>query len=178
MYQPILKIEDRSSGKWGKFVEDCLKSIFIVVPEKDLDGIEKVLILDKCPDTEYSWAGGFYNARHGAMPASIELYPPKIIAAQPNFLPKVNFFKKYSIIKMFLHELGHHKCGISDLGERERKAQEYMLLYIKKIYGSWIYLFDLLARIDEVFIKIRKPQESLKAKKGDEKRGRFYFYIK
>ena len=149
-------LKDESSGNWGKFIEDCLNSVLKIIPENDLNGVEEILILDECPDGEYSWAGGFYNAKHDSTPASIELYPPKIIAGQPFFLPKTKFFKKYSIIKMFLHELGHHKYGISSLETREREAQEYMLSHLKKMYGNWIYFFDFLAKLDNFFRNNKK----------------------
>ena len=67
----MLKIEDKSSGGWRKFIEVCLKSVFSVIPEEDLEGIEKVIILDECADKEYCWVGGFYNATHDNEPASI-----------------------------------------------------------------------------------------------------------
>lgn len=152
MVRAILKIEDRSSAKWEEFIKDCLKSIFKVVPEEDLNGIEKVLILDECPNKKYNWAGGFYYSARNNQGAIIELYPPKIINAKPTFFPKTKFSTKYSVAKMFLHELGHHKNGYLPLDQREQKAEEYMLKYLQKIYGNWIYLFDLLARIDN-FLK-------------------------
>lgn len=145
----MIKIEDKTTNHFGKLVEDALKIAFPVIPKEDLDGIDKILLLDECPDEEFKETGGFYCASHEGHPNYIELYPPKIINAKPFFFPKTNFSKKYSILKMFLHELGHHKCGIKDMDEREIEAEKYSLFYLKKIYGWWIYFFDFIARIDE-----------------------------
>jgi len=150
----MLTIEDKSSKGWKELVELCLKSVLSVIPGEDLEGVKELLILDECPDKKFKWAGGFYNAAHDSMPASIELYPPKILEAQPFFVPKIIFFNKYSIIKMFLHELGHHKYGILDISTREKKADEYLLTYLTKLYGRWVYFFDFLGTIDRL---IRKP---------------------
>lgn len=144
----MLKIEDKTTEHFGKLVEEALELVSFSVPEKDLGGIEKILLLDECGDVEFNWAGGFYRKSPDGQSAYIELYPSKIINAQPVFLPRIKFFKKYSIIKMFLHELGHHKAGIENLEEREIEAEKYMLSYLKKIYGNRIYLFDFLAKID------------------------------
>ena len=150
----MIKVEDRTSKHLGKLVEEALGPLFLVVPKEDLNGIDKILLLDKCSDAEFSWAGGFYCKPPNGESAYIELYPSKIINAQPVFLPRIKFFKKYSIIKMFLHELGHHKTGIENLEKRENEAEKYMLSYLKRIYGNWVYLFDFMARINDVFNRI------------------------
>ena len=149
----MLKIEDRTTKHYGKLVEDALQVVFSTLPEEDLKGIDKILLLDECEDEEFKWAGGFYSASHDAQPAYIELYPPKIIKAQPFFLPKVYFFNKYSIVKMFLHELGHNKYGIKDMREREIEDEKYMLLYLEKLYGKWVYFYDFMGMIDNIFRK-------------------------
>lgn len=149
----MIPIEDRTNKGYKNLVENILKHAFYFIPAEDLEGIEKIILLDECQDREFKWAGGFYYA-YEEKDAIIELYPPKIIDAKPFFVPTSKFFNSYSITKMFLHELGHHKFG--NVQEREFKAQEYMVLYIKKIYGNWIYFFDFLARLDNFLRKFLK----------------------
>lgn len=144
----MLKIEDKTAKHFGPLVEEALKTLFCVIPEQEIKGIDKILLLDECPDKDFRWAGGFYRAAYKEFPAYIELYPIKIINAKPFFLPKTKFSKKYSITKMFLHELGHHIYGIKNLKEREKQADGYMVFYLKKLYGNWIYFFDLMGKID------------------------------
>lgn len=144
----MIKIEDKTTAHYKNLVEEALNSVFSIVPAEDILGIEKIVLLDKCPNSKFEWAGGFYYSSRNDEGAIIELYPPKILSAKPFFFPKTKFSNKYSIVKMFLHELGHHKTGNLDLQNREFKAQNYMLTYIQKIYGNWIYFFDFLARID------------------------------
>jgi len=150
----MILIEDKTTKGYKNLVEDALKFVFQFIPEEDLKGVEKIILLDECQDDEYKWAGGFYYAAHEGRDAVIELYPPKIIDAKPFFIPRSKFSNAYSIAKMFLHELGHHQFGVENLEGREFKAQEYMLLYIKKIYGNWIYFFDFLARVNDFLIQI------------------------
>lgn len=149
----MLEIEDKTTEHVGKFVREALKSVFSVIPKDDFDGIVKILLLDECPDKGFNWAGGFYRLADDGYHASIELYPPKIIAAIPSFLPKIKYFKRFSIIKMFLHELGHHKFGIKNLKEREINTEKYTLLNLKKIYGRRVYFFDFMDTIDTIFTK-------------------------
>jgi len=152
----MLEIEDKTTKGFIKLVEGALKPVFSIIPAEDLRGINKILLLDECEDEEFKLTGGFYCAAHDNQTSTyIELYPPKIIDAKPFFVPKTNFSKKYSIVKMFLHELGHHKCGIKNMKTREIEADKYMLLYLKKLYGKWIYLFDFMARIDSVLKTLR-----------------------
>lgn len=150
----MIKIEDKTNKHYKLLVEDAITPVFSILPTEDLRNIEKIVLLDECPKSEFKWAGGFYYSGYNGKGAIIELYPPKILAAKPFFAPRTRFSNKYSIAKMFLHELGHHKMGNLDLKNREFKAQEYMVIYIKKIYGSWVYFFDFLARIDDL---LRKP---------------------
>lgn len=149
----MLRIEDNTGKRWDKFIEICLEHVLEAIPNEDINGIEKIIILDECPDKDYYWAGGFYNAPHDDIPASIELYPSKIISAQPSFLPKTNFFKKYSIIKLFLHELGHHRYWTQEVEKREYMAERYAIKYLIKLYGKWVYFFDFLGSIDCIFRK-------------------------
>lgn len=152
----MFKIEDKTSQHFGKLVEDALEKAFSVIPNEDLKKIDKILLLDECEDEEFKWTGGFYCLGHDGLPTLIELYPPKIIAAKPFFLPKTNFSKKYSIVKMFLHELGHHKYGIQDMGKREAEADKYMLFYLLKLYGGWVYFFDFMSRLDYFLRKVHR----------------------
>lgn len=147
----MLKIEDKTTKHYGKLVENALRVVFATLPEEDLKDIDKILLLDECGDEKFKWAGGFYSVAHDAQPAYIELYPPKIIKAQPFFLPKIDFFNKYSIVKMFLHELGHNKYGIKNMKTREMEAEKYTLLYLEKLYGKWVHFYDFLGAIDNLF---------------------------
>ncbi len=146
----MIKIEDKTTKKFGKLVENALQPVFSTVSVGDLQGIEKIILLDECDDADFKKVGGFYCLGHDGLPTQIELYPPIIIKGMPFFLPKLRLFKMYSIVSMFLHELGHHKCGIGDLEKRENYAQEYMFLYIKKLYGNWFYFYNFMGRIDYI----------------------------
>lgn len=145
----MIKIEDKTTKHYKTLVEDAIAPVFSIIPIEDLKDIEKIVLSDECPKSEFKWAGGFYYSGYNGKGAVIELYPPKILATKPFFVPRIKLFNKYSIVKMFLHELGHHKMGNQDLQNMEFKAQEYMIMYIKKMYGNWIYFFDFLARIDD-----------------------------
>lgn len=144
----MLQIEDKTTKHYKQLVEEAIRPLFSIIPTEDLKNIEKIVLFDECPEVGFKWAGGFYYSAYNGKGAIIELYPPKILAAEPFFVPKTRFSAKYSIVKMFLHELGHHKTGNLDSQSREFKAQEYMVKYIKKIYGVWIYFFDFLAKIE------------------------------
>ena len=151
----MVKIEDKTTKRFGRRVEDALKLILSVMPKESLSGIDKILLLDECPDKEFKYAGGFYCMAHNGQSAYVELYPPKILNAMPFFLPRLKFFVNFSIIKMFLHELGHHTYGIENRQEREIEAQRYMIRHLKNLYGKWIYFFDFMGIIDDFFRKKR-----------------------
>ncbi len=144
----MIRIEDKTSKKFGNLVEKALQPIFSLIPAQDLQGIDKISLLDECPDPKFKKTGGFYCLGHDGSSTHIELYPPRLVEGIPFFLPKISFFQKYSIVIMFLHELGHHKCGIKNLEKREVYADEYMIPYIKKLYGGWFYFFCLMGKID------------------------------
>ncbi len=153
----MIPIEDKTTAHYKNLVREALSSVFSIVPAEDFTGIEKIVLLDECPNSKFNWAGGFYYSSCNDKGAIIELYPPKILSAKPFFFPRTKFSNGYSIVKMFLHELGHHKTGNLDSQNRELQAQNYMLTYIQKIYGYWIYFFDFLARIGDLINKIMKP---------------------
>lgn len=147
----MIKIEDKTRLHYKKLVEDSLKTIFLILPKEDLEGIDKVLLLDKCQDKDFEWSGGFYRSAKNGNLAYIELYPEKILKGIPFFLPRLHFFKRYSIVRMFLHELGHHNSwDQNDLSTIEPMADKYMFLYLKKIYGIWNSFFYFFGFLDTV----------------------------
>lgn len=154
----MIEIIDNTSTHYKNLVEESLSSVFSVIPAEDFIGIEKIVLLDKCPNPNFEWVGGFYYSGNDDKGAIIELYPPKILDAKPLFFPKTKFANRYSIVKMFLHGLGHHKTGNIEPQNREFNAQKYMLIYIQKIYGNWIYFFDFLAKIDNLIRNRKKGQ--------------------
>ena len=36
---------------------------------------------------------------------------------------------------------------------REIEAEKYMLLYLEKLYGKWVYFYDFMGMIDNIFRK-------------------------
>lgn len=151
----MIRIEDKTTAHYKDLVKEALNSVSSVVPPEDFVGIEKIVLLDECPNPEFKWAGGFYYSSCSNESAIIELYPPKVLSAKPSFFPKIKFSKKYSIVKMFLHELGHHNLWDEDRPEtKEMLADKYMVSYLQKIYGNWIYFFDFLARIDDLIMSL------------------------
>lgn len=153
-----IPIEDKTIKGYKKIIGDSLRKVLLVIPDRELIGIQKILLLDKCPDEQYKYAGGFYCSSEGRRDVYIELYPPKIIEAIPKFLPRIKFFKEYSIVRMFLHELGHHHCNISDIKNREISANEYMDKYLWKIYGRWNVFFKLMGDINSILYPTLKNE--------------------
>lgn len=155
-----LRIEDKTSEHFEKLIEDSLALVFLKIPKEDLQGIEKILLLDECPDKVFKRSGGFYCAAHDEAPAYIELYPQKIIEGIPFLLPKIRFFKKYSIVRMFLHELGHHNYWKEDMNKKEEEANKYMLSYLWKIYGAWNYFFNFMGLLGDT-VRNERCQNSI-----------------
>lgn len=152
----MIKIEDKTIKHYGTLVQDSLKRLFPILPPIDIEGIEKILLLDKCPDPDFEWCAGFYRASKDRNLAYIELYPEKIINGIPRFLPKIYVFKKYSIVRMFLHELGHHNLwDKNNPSKKEAMADKYMLFYIDKFYGYYNIFFNFMGFIDAILSKIR-----------------------
>src|SRR3989338_9370711 len=121
-----ITIQDKTTAGFEKLVRVSINKIISILQDNELEGLSEVVLLNECPREECKKAGGLYYSKSDNQSAYIELYPPIIINAIPKFLPRVKYFKIYAIIRMFLHELGHHCCGGKDVELREERANQYM----------------------------------------------------
>ena len=155
-------IEDKTDKTFFEIVKESCSLVSNYIPKSDLEKIEKLVILNQNKDSEYKESGAMYYLEKGNTPALIEIYPLVIFEAMPKFLPRNNFFKRYSIVRLLLHEIGHHvyrKYAYKrDKRNWEGAAYQYMNQYVWKIYKFWNILFRLAGQINIWLMRSKQRQ--------------------
>jgi hypothetical protein len=130
----------------------CTNIVNKHIPNRDMQAIDKFVILDRNENNESPNAGGMYFLKREKNPAYVELYIEQILNGIPQFVPKFGMFFKYSIIRMILHEIGHHVNSQyayeKDIDAWEKHSKIYTTRYLWKIYGLWMYIFLTLGSIN------------------------------
>jgi len=138
----------------------CIKVVDKHIPGKDTQGVGTLVLMDKTISETHKRSGGMYFLERDNMPARIELYLEQLINSIPEFVPKLGIFVNYSIVRMLLHEIGHHVnqkyAYEKDEAGWEESAGEYALKYLWKIYGFWMYVFLTLGSLDMRNLKNRE----------------------
>lgn len=141
-------------SRFFQLIQWSMECIDKHIPIEDVYMLDRVVVLDKNISENYPDAGGIYYHELEGEPAFVELYMEEIISGIPRFLPRIDCFIKYSILKMLLHEVGHHvnkECvHLEDREQWEYEASKYEMKYLWKIYGYKMYIFLTLGTISKI----------------------------
>ncbi len=137
-----------------KRIQVCVDAVLKHVPDQDLQGIEKLIVIENREKEAYNDAGGMYYLERDGRPAFIELYLKQIVSKIPKFVPRTWIFFNYSIINMLLHEIGHHvhrEFALTREGEKwEMAAGQYAYRQLWDIYGFWMVIFLTIGSINRI----------------------------
>jgi len=145
----------KKNDKYSTPFHDCVRVTKKHILSKDIENIGRIIFLSENKRINYHNAGGMYFLQRENNPAYIELYLQQIINVIPAWLPRQGIFLKYSIVRMILHEIGHH-VNVRYAYERnrvawERASEQYANRYLWKIYGLWMCLFLTIGSIEGLF---------------------------
>jgi len=131
-----------------KKIMDCIDEY---IPIDDVHQLDRVVVFDKNLNEKYPYAGGMYYLKKNDEPAFIELYMEELLNGIPRCIPRVGYCIKYSILRMLLHEIGHHvnrKYAYErDRDRWESESSKYAMQYLWDIYGYQMYIFLTLGSI-------------------------------
>jgi hypothetical protein len=153
-----LKIENRLKNKIYFFnIERNIKRLIKFIPQNDLIGLEKIIIVDTLHGKESRNAAAVYKKKNNYEPASIEISFTSVFKGMPSILFLIPFVAKFTLASVLYHEIGHHYHHTFKHGINKKRKEDFSNNYkkemLKKAFWWWGILLRPLTPLVKHFVK-------------------------
>ncbi len=172
-----MRIENCITDDNAPSIERHVQWLIRKVPEAELVGLERIILLDRVLDKRVKSAWGLYRAKTKGQPAAIELAAGEIFRGAPRWVFTFSVIPRILLGYALYHEIGHHHqyTAHHNVGKKEGEAlaEKYRRQYMRSTFWGW-YIVLLSSRwLIGILRKIFPPKRRLDSANKHAKRRDF-----